>query len=295
MKIIEKRRLVAQVIGGKLVSKKKTSSKSSSPNKKKEKTKRSKERDEIRKLFALYKKTKDPAIRERLILNHLNLVVNLARRFANRGEPLRDLIQVGNLGLIQAIDRFDLKRRVEFITYATPTILGEIKRYFRDKGWAVKVPRRLQELNLAIAKTIDQLTQGLKRSPTISEIAHHLEVSEEDVLEALELGQAYNPLSLDAEVFSETDECPPTLLDLAGKVDKEIEGLGDKNILKEAIQCLSYKERLIIYWRFYKNQTQIEIAKRLKISQMQVSRIQQRALHRMRAYIQGKRGVDDKY
>lgn len=272
-------RLRTNTIGGKLVGRKK----SSSP--KKEKVQKIKGKDEIHKLFVLYKKTKDPAIREELILNHLNLVINLAQRFANRGEPLKDLVQVGNLGLIQAIDRFDIKRGVEFATYATPTILGEIKRYFRDKGWAIKVPRRLQELNSAIVKSIEQLTQDLKRSPKILEIARHLEVSEEEVLEALELGQAYNPISLDAEIFSETDEYPPTLLDLAGRLDKEIEGFGDRKILKEAVQCLSHQERLIIYWRFFKNQTQIEIAKRLKISQMQVSRLQREALRKMRIYI----------
>jgi RNA polymerase sigma-B factor len=243
------------------------------------------EKKNIKQLLKIYQKTRNPQIREKLILMNLNLVANLAKRFANRGEPLKDLIQVGNLGLIQAIDRFDVKKGVEFVTFATPTILGEIKRYFRDKGWMVKVPRRLQELNLAASKAIDKLTQNLGRSPTLKEIARFLKASEEEIIAALELSQAYSPLSLDAGLVVNTTEVPSTLLDLAGEVDKEIEGLSDKDILKEAFKILNKQERIIIYWRFYENLTQVEIARKLKVSQMQISRLQQKALRKMRQFM----------
>src|ERR1700674_5025268 len=150
------------------------------------------DRERVRALFAEYTKSRQSAPRDELVVLHLNLVRYLASRFANRGEALEDLIQVGTLGLIKAIDRFDTGRGVEFTTYATPTIVGEIKRYFRDKGWAVKVPRRLQELNLAVNRALEKLTVKLGRSPTIAELASHLGATEEDVLEAQELGQAYN-------------------------------------------------------------------------------------------------------
>lgn len=244
------------------------------------------ERENIRRLFRVHAKNKSAGVREQLILAHTRLVINLAKRFANRGEPLKDLIQVGNVGLIQAIDRFDTTRGVEFVTYATPTILGEIKRYFRDKGWTLKVPRRLQELNQQATKAIDALTQEFSRSPTIHELASHLELSEEEVLEALELGQAYNPLSLDAELNVESDDSAAKLLDLAGGVDKEIEGLTAKEALTDALMQLPQAERAIVVLRFFKNYTQMEVAKKLRVSQMQISRLQQRALRKLR-YVLG--------
>ena len=152
-------------------------------------------------------------LRDELVVAHLNLVRFLAVRFANRGEPLDDLIQVGTVGLLKAIDRFDLDRGVEFTTYATPTIVGEIKRYFRDKGWAVKVPRRLQELNLAVNRASDKLAIELGRSPTVGELARHLGAGEDEILEAQELGQAYNLLSLDSELSGEGDKKSQTLAD----------------------------------------------------------------------------------
>lgn len=244
------------------------------------------DRQQLRSLFKTYARHKTTKVREQLILAHTRLVINLAKRFANRGEPLKDLIQVGNVGLIQAIDRFDVRRGVEFVTYATPTILGEIKRYFRDKGWTLKVPRRLQELNQRASKAIDALTQELSRSPTIHELAEFLELDEEEVLEALELGQAYNPLSLDAEISAEGDEPSARLMDLAGSVDKEIEGLSSKESLRDALQQLPEAERAILYLRFFKNCTQMEVARKLRVSQMQISRLQQRALRKLR-YVLG--------
>jgi RNA polymerase sigma-B factor len=224
-------------------------------------------------------------LRDELVVVHLNLVRFLAVRFANRGEPLDDLVQVGTVGLLKAIDRFDLERGVEFTTYATPTIVGEIKRYFRDKGWAVKVPRRLQELNLAVNRASDKLAIELGRSPTVAELAEHLRASEDEILEAQELGQAYNLLSLDSEVSGETDKKSQTLADTVGIADAELELLEDRANLERAFEVLTGRERVIIYLRFYESVSQAEIAKRLNVSQMHVSRLQAKALEKLRAVL----------
>jgi len=216
---------------------------------------------------------------------HLNLVRFLAVRFANRGEPLDDLVQVGTVGLLKAIDRFELERGVEFTTYATPTIVGEIKRYFRDKGWAVKVPRRLQELNLAVNRASDKLSIEVGRSPTVAELAAHLQASEDEILEAQELGQAYNLLSLDSEVSGETDKKSQTLADTVGVADTGLELLEDRANLERAFHALTGRERVIIYLRFYESISQTEIAKRLNVSQMHVSRLQAKALEKLRAVL----------
>src|SRR5947207_5143018 len=156
------------------------------------------ERDELRRKFEQYAESRDPALRDTLIEAHLGLAEYLARRFSNRGEPLDDLVQVASVGLLKAVDRFDPDRGVEFSTYATHTVVGELKRHFRDKGWAVRAPRRMQELYLRLGKIIASLSQEIGRSPTIPELATEAQVSEEEVLEALEAGQAYRFASLDA-------------------------------------------------------------------------------------------------
>lgn len=224
-------------------------------------------------------------LRDELIVVHLNLVRFLAVRFANRGEPLDDLMQVGTVGLLKAIDRFDTERGVEFTTYATPTIVGEIKRYFRDKGWAVKVPRRLQELNLAVNRASDKLAIELGRSPTVAELAQHLNAGEDEILEAQELGQAYNLLSLDSEVSGDSDKKSQTLADTVGVSDAGLALLEDRANLERAFEVLSGRERVIIYLRFYESVSQTEIAKRLNVSQMHVSRLQAKALDKLRAVL----------
>ena len=221
-------------------------------------------------------------LRDELVVAHLNLVRFLAVKFANRGEALDDLMQVGTLGLLKAIDRFDLERGVEFTTYATPTIVGEIKRYFRDKGWAVKVPRRLQELNLSVNRASEKLTSSLGHSPTVAELASHLGAREEDILEAQELGQAYNLLSLDTEVSGDGDKKSHTLAEYVGQDDPGLELLEDRANLERAFTVLSRRERIILFLRFYESVSQTEIAKRLNVSQMHVSRLQQRALEKLR-------------
>ena len=254
------------------------------------------DRERTRALFARFIRARarhdeDPArddreyetLRDELVVAHLNLVRFLAVRFANRGEPLDDLVQVGTVGLLKAIDRFELERGVEFTTYATPTIVGEIKRHFRDKGWAVKVPRRLQELNLAVNRAGDKLAIELGRSPTVSELAEQLGATDEEILEAQELGQAYNLLSLDSEVSSETERKSQTLADTVGVTDSGLELLEDRANLERAFGVLTGRERVIIYLRFYESVSQTEIAKRLNVSQMHVSRLQAKALEKLRA------------
>ncbi len=258
------------------------------------------DRQKTRDIFAQFvvaRKRKEPGgshsideeydnLRNDPVVAHLNLVRYLAVKFANRGEALDDLIQVGTVGLLKAIDRFDLERGVEFTTYATPTIVGEIKRYFRDKGWAVKVPRRLQELNLAVNRTVEKLSVKLGRSPTVAELAETLSATEEEILEAQELGQAYNLLSLDTELSGEGDKKSQTLADYIGTTDAGLALLEDKANLERAFEVLTGRERVILYLRFYESVSQTEIAKRLNVSQMHVSRLQQKALEKLKAVLQ---------
>ncbi|MBV8338929.1 MAG: SigB/SigF/SigG family RNA polymerase sigma factor [Candidatus Eremiobacteraeota bacterium] len=221
-------------------------------------------------------------VRDELVVSHLNLARYLAMRFAHRGEQIDDLVQVATLGLIKAIDRYDPTRGVEFTTYAAPTIIGEIKRYFRDKGWAVRVPRRQQELNLAVNREIERAAMDLGRSPTVADLAGRLSVSEEEIIEAQELGQMYNLLSIDSELAADRDARASTLIDYLGREDPELALLEDKANLERALRALDPRERVILYLRFYENVSQSEVAKRFGVSQMHVSRLQARALEKLK-------------
>ena len=218
--------------------------------------------------------------RNHLVTLHLPLVEHLARRFRNRGEPYDDLVQVATIGLIKAIDRYDPERGVEFSTYATPTIVGEIKRWFRDKGWAVRVPRRLQELRLAIGSATGALTQELGRSPTVTELAERVGASEDDVLEGLESAAAYSTLSLDAPDAGEADG--PSVLDMLGSEDTALEGVENREALKPLLATLPERERRILLLRFFAGMTQSQIATEVGISQMHVSRLLARTITRLR-------------
>ncbi len=220
-------------------------------------------------------------VRDQLVEMHLPLVEYLARRFRNRGEPLDDLIQVATIGLIKSVDRFDLERGVEFSTYATPTIVGEIKRHFRDKGWAIRVPRRLQELKLALTKATSELSQKLGRSPTVAELAGHLEMTEEEVLEGLESANAYSAVSLDAPDGGDDDS--PAVADTLGVEDESLEGVEYRESLKPLLDQLPAREKRILLLRFFGNMTQSQIAADLGISQMHVSRLLARTLTQLRA------------
>jgi RNA polymerase sigma-B factor len=243
------------------------------------------DRDEVREAFLAYHTASNEderaRLRELLVHQYIGLVEFLARRFRNRGEPTEDLVQVGTIGLLKAIDRFDLEREVEFSTYATPTVVGELKRHFRDKGWAVRVPRRLQELHLELSKTVGRLGQELGRSPTVAEIAQAAGITEEQVLEGLEIAQAYNFTSLDAP-FDSGDSGSTTFAEQLGEVDEHLENLEYRASLAPEMAKLPDRERTILYLRFFKGQTQSEIADRLGISQMHVSRLLNRTLIRLR-------------
>lgn len=218
-------------------------------------------------------------IRDRLTTLHLPLAEHLARRFAGRGEPYDDLLQVASIGLIKAIDRYDTSRGVEFSTFATPTILGEIKRWFRDKGWAIRVPRRLQELRMTISATSADLSQTLGRSPTISELAEAVGVDEDTIVEALESAAAYTTLSLDAPDPSDGEY---SALDTLGAEDADIAGVENREALIGLLATLPERDRRIVVLRFFRGMTQSQIADEIGISQMHVSRLLSRSLARLR-------------
>jgi len=221
-----------------------------------------------------------PELRNALVQLHLPLVEHCARRFRNRGEPLEDLVQVGTIGLIKAVDRFDLGRGVEFSTYATPTILGEIKRYFRDKGWAIRVPRRLQELRMQISGTAAELTQSLGRSPTPRELSEAIGCSVEEIIEGLESGHAYATLSLDAG--DDSDDSGPSMLDAIGIEDEALDQVEIRASVRPLLEGLPPREKKILLLRFFKNMTQSQIAEEIGVSQMHVSRLLTRTLAQLR-------------
>jgi len=224
--------------------------------------------------------TRDEA-REGLVHLHLPLVEHCARRFRNRGEPFEDLVQVGTIGLLKSIDRFDLEREVEFSTYATPTIIGEIKRYFRDKGWAIRVPRRLQELRMQITAASGELTQSLGRAPTPSELAERIGCTVDDVIEGIESSNAYSTLSLDAG-GDNSDDGSLSMLDTMGVDDAGIEHVELRESIKPLLESLPAREKNILMLRFFKNLTQSQIAAEVGVSQMHVSRLLTRTLDHLR-------------
>jgi RNA polymerase sigma-B factor len=234
-------------------------------------------------LLRRYHEDGDLQAREKLIEQYMPLVRSLARRYAYRGEPLDDLVQIGAIGLIKAIDRFDVDRGFELTTYATPNIIGEIKRHFRDKGWAVRVPRGLQELNVQISRLMDQLTVQLGRSPTIPELAKASGVEEEQVLEALESGRAYTSLSLSVGGGGDDDELDP--LESLGTVEHGYEISEDRALLAPGFHVLEPRERMILQLRFFDGLTQSQIAQQVGISQMHVSRLIRRSLEKIRETI----------
>src|SRR4028118_348297 len=194
--------------------------------------------DPAERLFSEYTRTGDKRLRDRLVAMHQNLVRYLASKFANRGEPLEDLVQVGNIGLVNAVDRYEVGRGNKFSTYGTPTIVGEIRRYFRDKAWSLKVPRRLQELNQAANKAVDALSAKLGRSPTIAEIAKAIGATEEETLESIELGNAYDTVSLDSRMSNESESAPMTLAEFVGGEDEQLKALQEYGDLTAALEAL---------------------------------------------------------
>jgi RNA polymerase sigma-B factor len=219
-------------------------------------------------------------VRNTLVELNLALVKFAASRFRSRSEPFEDIIQVGTIGLIKAIDRFELSRGVEFPTFAMPTIIGEIKRFFRDTSWSVRVPRRLQELRLDLAKAGDELAQTLDRAPTVAELAERLGLPHDEVVEGMAASNAYTAASLDAQ--AEESDTEGTLADRIGYEDHGLEGIEYVESLKPLIAELAPRDRTILSLRFVANMTQSEIGDELGISQMHVSRLLSRTLVRLR-------------
>jgi len=233
-------------------------------------------------LFHRYQSHDDLLARDELIRRFLPLAQRLARRYDGGGEPLEDLVQVAGLALVKAVDRFDAERGTPFVGYAVPTIIGELKRHFRDCSWAAHVPRGMQERILSIGHAVAGLSGELGRSPTTAQIAAETGLSSEKVLEGLEAATAYDALSLDAAVPSE-DGGGVTYADTAGRADPRFETLDERMSLRRGFWALSEKERLIVYLRFVDGLTQAEIGERVGISQMHVSRLLRRALDRLHA------------
>jgi RNA polymerase sigma-B factor len=239
--------------------------------------------EQDRALFARYLDKRDPVDREMLVERFLPLARQLARRYQRPEEPFDDLFQVACLGLVKAIDRFDLEREVAFSSYAVPTILGEIKRYFRDRTWSVRVPRDLQELALKVDRAVSELSLDLHRQPTVEEIGAKVGADEEDVLEALEASGAYKATSLESPRGSE-DDSGDTLGDTLGTEEHGFALAEDRATIEHLMRSITPREREVLHLRFAEDLTQAEIGERIGVSQMQVSRIIRQSVARLRAY-----------
>lgn len=218
--------------------------------------------------------------RDRLVTRCLPLAEHIARRFDGRGEAHEDLVQVARLGLVNAVNRFDVTRGSDFVSFAVPTIMGEVRRYFRDTGWAVKVPRRMKELHLSLSKAIGDLSQRLGRSPTVKELSVALDLDPDEVTQGLAAGNAYQTVSVDTTVGSQSEELP--LLETLGDYDAALENVENHEALRPLLAALPERERTVVLYRFFGNLTQTQIADRLGISQMHVSRLLARTLAQMR-------------
>jgi RNA polymerase sigma-B factor len=239
-------------------------------------------REDRRLLIRLHEEG-DVSAREELVERFLPLARQLARRYQRHNEPLDDLMQVASMGLVKAIDRFDPSRGTAFSTYAVPTILGELKRYFRDSGWAVHVPRGMQERVMKLDQASQELHRKLGRSPSASELAGELRLTSEEVLEAMEASSAYDAISLEEQRGSERDSQEPTYADSLGMEEERYELVEYGATIAPTMKALSERERLILHLRFVEDLTQSEIADRIGVSQMHVSRLIRRALARLRA------------
>jgi RNA polymerase sigma-B factor len=234
--------------------------------------------------FAEYRATQDRCLRDQLVEEYLPLAEHIARRFDRRGEPYDDLLQVASIALVKAVERFDPDRGNAFATFAVPTIMGEVKRHFRDKAWSVRVPRRLQEIHLRLADAVDQLTHELGRSPAVREVAERLELTPDDVVEGIEAGHSYRHSSLDAPVVN-AGEQTISIGERCGAADERLADVDDRAVVKQLLLELPRRERRVLTLRFFGGLTQSEIAEREGISQMHVSRLLARTLPKLREQI----------
>lgn len=238
--------------------------------------------DDINALIRSHQEEGDQVAQTRLVEHYQKLIESLAYRYSKGKSHHEDLVQVGMVGLLGAIKRFDVSFERRFEAFLVPTVVGEIKRYLRDKTWSVHVPRRIKEIGPKIKNANDELTNRLERSPQISEIADHLEVSEEDVLEAMEMGQSYNALSVDHSIEADKDGSTVTLLDVMGQSDDNYDLSEKRLILEKVLPILSEREREIIQFTFMEGLSQKETGERVGLSQMHVSRLQRTAINKLR-------------
>lgn len=241
---------------------------------------------EVKELFEYLEETGNREVRDILIEEHLYIAEILAKKYTNRGIDYEDIFQVASLGLIYAVDRFDTSKGFEFSSFATPTIIGEIKKYFRDKGWTIRVPRRIQELSKKINNATTQLAQELQRSPTVVDIADYLGVTPEEVLESMEASKVYAPQSLDVVYGSGSEDKEVNLADIIGEDDVTFEEIENSDFIRHAMEKLNDVEKTIIIDRYFHKKTQVAIAKELEISQMTVSRIEKKVLEKMRKEVE---------
>lgn len=232
--------------------------------------------------FLELRKTGDPKLRNKIITDHLYIAEILAKKYLNRGIEYDDLFQVASIGLIYAVDRYDVSKGYAFSSFATPTIIGEIKRHFRDKGWVIRVPRRIQELSKKINLARNILSQELQRQPTVDDIAEYLNVSVEEVLEAMEASQVYSPQSLDKSFDLGADDREMSLADVLGQEDEGFEDIDFYDVVEKLTGHLNDLEKKIFYYRYYDKRTQISIAEELNVSQMTVSRIEKKIIQKFR-------------
>lgn len=237
-------------------------------------------------LFIKFKEYRDKETRDILIEQHLYIAEILSKKYTNRGIEYDDIYQIACIGLIYAIDRYDVDKGFEFSSFATPTIIGEIKKHFRDKGWTIRVPRRIQELSKKINNAKVLLSQDLQRSPTVNDIATYLECTEEEVLEAMEASKVYTPQSLDITYDSNNEDKDVNLSDLIGEEDKNYNKIENNDFLLKTMEKLNEMEKQILVERYFNKRTQVSIAQMLDISQMTVSRIEKKVLEKLRKEVE---------
>lgn len=233
-------------------------------------------------LFFKYQETNNVETRNEIFDKYKYMAEIISRKYMNKGIEYDDVYQVACMGLIYAIERFDLEKGFEFTSFATPTILGEIKKHFRDKAWSIKVPRKIQELSKKIHDYNNHLVSQNNKTPTIQELSSYLNASEEDVMEALDAGKMFISQSLDEKLDFNNDDTESSMMDVVGEEDKLFSKIENDDFINKSLNRLNELERLIIIKRFFANKTQINIAKELNISQMTVSRIEKKALEKLK-------------
>ena len=241
-------------------------------------------KEQRRELFKEYAETHNPELRDQLIEEHLYLAEILAKKYQGKGIEYEDIYQVASMALVYAVDRYDIEKGYEFSSFATPTIIGEIKKYFRDKGWTIRVPRRIQELSKKITIAKQELTKLNQATPTVSDIAEYLKVSEEDILESMEASKVYMPQSLDIYYNSENDT-DINLSDFIGQNERYYDQIEVNDFIEKSMSVLNETEKRIITDRYFNKKTQKEIGEQLEISQMTVSRVEKKALKKLKAEV----------